>query len=46
MLSIDGLPCGFSRFECYRGDKDCKNDEDERKEMVSTHQHKPRPGWY
>jgi len=37
---IDGLPCGFSRFECYRSDKNCKYDEDEHKEMVSTHQHK------
>jgi hypothetical protein len=40
---FDGLPRGFPRFECYRSDKNRKNDEGERKKMVSTHQHKPLP---
>jgi hypothetical protein len=39
--TIEGLSAlCFSRFECYRSDKNCKYDEDEHKEMVSTHQHK------
>lgn len=40
MLSIEDLPCRFSRFESYRSDKNCKNDEGEHEEMVSTHQQK------
>ena len=34
---FDGLPRGFSRFECYRSDKNRKNDEGKRNEMMSAH---------